>query len=76
MSDFIYDKRVGCPENSTSVDVTVVDRYSNSVLITVHSGTLRIPFFLTHDAATRLAAMLTNAICAYDRAVERADTAG
>ena len=72
MLDFIYDKKIDDKANEIGISVTVVDTCSDSVLITLHTGRVRIPFFVGFDVATRLAGMLTNAVCAYDREIEKA----
>lgn len=69
MTDFIYDKQIS-DSVGLKLEVTVVDVYSD-IMITLHGGPLRIPFFLTPDNATKLATVLINAVCAHDDAVAK-----
>lgn len=64
---FIYDKTIRNKESGLRIDVTVVDTDSD-VMVTLKSGCISFPLFLTHDTAMELAAALTNAVCAYDEA--------
>lgn len=70
---FVYDKNLTDRETNIRLSVTVVETDSD-ILISLKAGGLSQSFFLKPDTAMQLAAALTNAVCAYDRANEVAET--